>query len=114
MVKDVGSPALKLHLDTFHMNIEEKDQPEAIRKAGRHLAHLHACGSDRGTPGNDHIDWKGIAQALKDIKYQGDVVIEGFGTHVKMIARAAAIWRQIEPTNEEIAFKGLKFLQRIL
>ncbi len=114
MVKDVGSPALKIHLDTFHMNIEEKDQAEAIRKAGRHLAHLHACGCDRGTPGNDHIDWKGIARALKDINYQGDVVIEGFGTHVKMIARAAAIWRQIEPTNEEIATKGLKFLQRIL
>ena len=114
MVDDVGSPALKVQLDTFHMNIEEKDQAAAIRKAGKHLAHLHACGCDRGTPGNDHIDWTGIAQALKDIGYQGDVVIEGFATHVKLIARAAAIWRQIEPTNEEIAVKGLKFLQRIL
>jgi len=114
MVRDVGSPALKIQLDTFHMNIEEKDQASAIRKAGKLLAHLHACGCDRGTPGNDHIDWKGIAQALKDINYQGDIVIEGFATHVKLIARAAAIWRQIEPTNEEIATKGLKFLQRIL
>jgi len=114
MIKDVGSPALKLHLDTFHMNIEEKNQPAAIRKAGKHLGHIHACGSDRGTPGNDHIDWKGIAKALKDIGYQGDVVIEGFATHVKMIAKAASVWRQFEPTNEEIATKGLKFLQRIL
>ena len=114
MVEEVNSPALKVQLDTFHMNIEEKDQAAAIRKAGKHLAHLHACGCDRGTPGNDHIDWKGIAQALKDIGYQGDIVIEGFATHVKLIARAAAIWRQIEPTNEEIAVKGLKFLQRIL
>ena len=114
MVEDVNSPALKVQLDTFHMNIEEKDQAAAIRKAGKHLAHLHACGCDRGTPGNDHIDWKGIAQALKDIGYEGDIVIEGFATHVKLIARAAAIWRQIEPTNEEIAVKGLKFLQRIL
>lgn len=114
MVNDVGSPALKIQLDTFHMNIEEKDQGAAIRKAGKHLAHLHACGCDRGTPGNDHIDWKGIARALKDIGYEGDIVIEGFATHVKLIARAAAIWRQIEPTNEEIAVKGLKFLQRIL
>lgn len=114
MVEDVDSPALKIQLDTFHMNIEEKDQAAAIRKAGKHLAHLHACGCDRGTPGNDHIDWKGIARALKDIGYEGDIVIEGFATHVKLIARAAAIWRQIEPTNEEIAVKGLKFLQRIL
>ena len=51
---------------------------------------------------------------MKDIGYEGDIVIEGFATHVKLIARAAAIWRQIEPTNEEIAVKGLKFLQRIL
>lgn len=114
MVRDVDSPALKIQLDTFHMNIEEKNQAAAIRKAGKHLAHLHACGCDRGTPGNDHIDWPGIARALKDIGYQGDIVIEGFATHVKLIARAAAIWRQIEPTNEEIAVKGLKFLQRIL
>lgn len=114
MVNDVGSPALKVQLDTFHMNIEEKNQAEAIRKAGKLLGHLHACGCDRGTPGNDHIDWRGIAQALRDIGYQGDVVIEGFGMHVKLIARAAAIWRQIEPSHQEIATKGLKFLQRIL
>jgi len=114
MVKDVGSPALKIQLDTFHMNIEEKNQAEAIRKAGKLLAHVHACGCDRGTPGNDHIDWKGIGRALRDIGDQGDIVIEGFATNVKLIARAAAIWRQIEPTQQEIAVKGLKFLQRIL
>lgn len=114
MIKDVGSPALKVQLDTFHMNIEEKNQAKAIRKAGKLLAHVHACGCDRGTPGNDHIDWKGIAKALKDIGYQGDIVIEGFATNVKLIARAAAIWRQIEPTQQEIAVKGLKFLQRVL
>jgi D-psicose/D-tagatose/L-ribulose 3-epimerase len=114
MLKDVGSPALKLHLDTFHMNIEEKDQAAAIRKAGKALGHFHACGSDRGTPGNDHIDWKPIARALKDIGYRRDVVIESFTTDVKVIARAAAIWRRIEPTQDEIAVKGLKFLKKTL
>lgn len=111
MVKDVGSPALKLHLDTFHMNIEEKDSAAAIRKAGKRLGHFHACGSDRGTPGNDHIAWPPIARALKSIGYQGDVVIESFTTDVKVIARAAAIWRQIEPTQEDIARKGIRFLK---
>ena len=114
LIKDVGSKALKLHLDTFHMNIEEKFQGPAIRKAGKLLGHFHACGSDRGTPGNDHIDWKSIASALKAIKYSGDVVIESFTTDVKVIARAAAIWRRIEPTRDEIAVKGLKFLKRAL
>ena len=114
LVKAVGSPALKLHLDTFHMNIEEKCQGDAIRKAGKLLGHFHACGSDRGTPGNDHIDWDCIAKALKDVRYQGDAVIESFTTDVKVIARAAAIWRRIEPTRNEIAVNGLKFLRQTL
>ncbi len=114
MVKDVGSPALKIHLDTFHMNIEEKCQATAVKKAGKLLGHFHACGSDRGTPGNDHIDWAPIAKALKAVKYQGDVVIESFTRDVKVIATAAAIWRQIEPSRQEIATKGLKFLRKTL
>ncbi len=114
LLKAVKSPALRLHLDTFHMNIEEKNQAAAILKAGSLLGHFHACGSDRGTPGNDHIDWKPIAAALKKIKYKGDVVIESFTTDVKVIARAAAIWRKMEPTRDEIATKGLAFLRKTL
>ena len=112
MVQDVGSPALKLHLDTFHMNIEEKDSAAAIRKAGKNLAHVHACGCDRGTPGSDHIDWPGIAAALKKIGYDGDLVIESFTPDVKVIAKAASIWRMIEPSQKDIAVNGLKFLKK--
>ena len=68
----------------------------------------------RGTPGNDHIDWKSIAAALRAIRYKGDVVIESFTSDVKALARAAAIWRKLEPTRDEIAWKGLKFLRSIL
>lgn len=114
MIADVGSPHLLLHLDTFHMNIEEKNQAAAIRKAGKLLGHFHACGSDRGTPGNDHIQWEPIAAALKEIGYDKDVVIESFTSDVKVIARAAAIWRRIEPTRDEIAVKGVKFLRSVL
>ncbi len=114
LLKAVGAKNVKLHLDTFHMNIEEKNQAAAIRQAGRHLGHFHACGSDRGTPGNDHIDWKPIARALKDVRYKGDVVIESFTTDVKVIARAAAIWRKIEPHRNDIAVKGLAFLKKTM
>ncbi len=112
LVRAVNSPAVKLHLDTFHMNIEEKNQAAAIRKAGAYLGHFHACGSDRGTPGGDHIDWPGIVKALRAIRYKGDVVIESFTTDVKVIARAAAIWRKIEPRRDDIALGGLKFLRK--
>ena len=57
---------------------------------------------------------KSIAKALKDINYKQDVVIESFTTDVKVIARAAAIWRRIEPTRNEIATKGVQFLKKVL
>jgi D-psicose/D-tagatose/L-ribulose 3-epimerase len=113
MIHDVDNPALMLHLDTFHMNIEQKDQAAAIRKAGKHLGHFHACGCDRGTPGSDHINWPSIATALREIGYDRDIVIESFTPDVKVIARAASIWRQIEPTREEIASKGVQFLRKL-
>ena len=112
LIKAVKSPAVKLHLDTFHMNIEEKNQAAAIRKAGNLLGHFHACGSDRGTPGGDHIDWPNIVKALKAIGYKGDVVVESFTTDVKVIARAAAIWRKIEPKRDDISVNGIKFLRK--
>jgi D-psicose/D-tagatose/L-ribulose 3-epimerase len=114
MIEDVKSPALKLHLDIFHANIEEKFLDKAILKAGKHLAHIHACGSDRGTPGNDHTDWNGIAVALRSINYQGDVVIESVTLDVPRIAKSAAIWRRMEPTRDEIAIQGLRFLKKTL
>ena len=114
MIEDVGSPALSVHLDTFHMNIEEKDSAAAIRRAGKRLGHFHACGCDRGTPGNDHIDWPSIAAALKRVRYKGDVVIESFTPDVLVIAKAAAIWRPIEPNKNDIAVKGVKFLKKVL
>ena len=107
LVKAVGAKNVKLHLDTFHMNIEEKNQAAAIRKAGKVLGHFHACGTDRGTPGGDSLDWKPIVKALKEVGYDQDVVIESFTTDVKVIARAAAIWRKMEPKRDDIAVKGL-------
>jgi D-psicose/D-tagatose/L-ribulose 3-epimerase len=112
LIKAVGLPNVRLHLDTFHMNIEEKNQAAAIRKAGKYLGHFHACGTDRGVPGADSLDWKPIVAALKAVKYKGDLVIESFTTDVKVIARAAAIWRAIEPRRDDIPVKGLANLRK--
>lgn len=114
MVNQVNSKALMLQLDTYHMNIEEKDPYQAILKAGNKLGHFHACGSDRGTPGGDQINWDKISSALNQINYDGEVVIESFMPDIEMIARAASIWRQFEPSQEDIAIKGLKFLRSSL
>ncbi len=111
MINDVNHPALLLHLDSFHMNIEEKHLHTAILKAGDKLGHFHSCGSDRGTPGNDHTDWTAIFEALKKINYKGNMAIESFTTDVTVIAKAAAIWRQIEKSGNDIAEKGVIFLR---
>lgn len=109
----VDADNLYIHLDTFHMNIEEKDLGEAIVKAGSKLALLHTCGSDRGIPGNDHTDWDGISQGLKRINYKGQLVIESFTPEVTVIARAASIWRNIEISGEVIAREGIEFLREL-
>lgn len=111
MVKDVGSPMLKIHLDTFHMNIEEKSLPMALLDAGDLLYHVHASESDRGTPGSGTVDWKGVRDALKRLNYNRYVVIESFTPDVEIIARAAAIWRYTEKTGLDLARKGLNFLK---
>ena len=113
LINDVGSDALMVHLDSFHMNLEEKDPALAIKRAGDKLALLHASGSDRGTPGGDQINWDRIFAALDNINYQGDIVIESFTPDVKIIAKAASIWRQVEPSKEAIAVDGLQFLRSL-
>ena len=114
VVDRVSSPALGVLLDTFHMNIEERDPAAAIRACGSHLAHFHACGCDRGAPGGDQISWPKIAAALRVAHYEGPIVIESFTIENQAIARAAAIWRPLAPTQDSIATDGLKFLTALL
>ena len=77
-VQAVGSPNAKVMLDTFHMNIEEDSIAEAILKAGDHLGHLHIGENNRMPPGYGHIPWAEIGAALRQIDYQGHVVMEPF------------------------------------
>jgi D-psicose/D-tagatose/L-ribulose 3-epimerase len=114
VVDRVDNPACQVLLDTFHMNIEEASMGEAIRAVGPRLRHLHTCENDRGAPGTGHIPWSDVAEALRDINYDGPVVIESFTAKVKSIARAAAIWRALAPTQDAIAYDGLAFLKKLL
>ena len=75
-VSEVGSPAVKLHLDTFHMNIEERDPAEAIRRAGDLLINVHIADSNREAVERGHTDFRAIMRALKDIGYEGALAME--------------------------------------
>jgi D-psicose/D-tagatose/L-ribulose 3-epimerase len=113
LVEEIGSPNVGLLVDTFHMNIEERSIPDAIRQAGKHIFEFHACGSHRGTPGDDHLAWDAIAKALSDAGFDGPVVIEAFTPKIKEIARAVSIWRQLAPSEDALAQDGLAHLKRI-
>jgi len=114
LVKDVGLNSVGIHLDTFHMNIEEKCVEEAVKLAGKRLAHCHACENDRGAPGTGQVHWKAWAKALRKVKYDGAVVIESFTPECKSIAAAAAIWRPLAKTQDKLAKDGLEFLEKLL
>lgn len=114
IVDAVDSAGCGILVDTFHMNIEERDPAAAIRLAGDRLAHVQVCANDRGAPGSDHLDWNAHLAALREVGYLGPLCIESFTAENQAIARAAAIWRRLAPTQDAIAVDGLDFLRRIL
>lgn len=75
-VSEVGSPAVKIHLDTFHMNLEESDPADAIRRAGDLLINVHISDSNRQAVGRGHFDFRGLMKALKDIGYTRTLALE--------------------------------------
>jgi D-psicose/D-tagatose/L-ribulose 3-epimerase len=113
LIEEVGAPNLGLHLDTFHMQLKEKDSAAAIRLAGPRLFHFHACENDRGVPGSGQVHWPEVAAALKAIDYQGAVVIESFTPQLEEIAQAVCLWRPLAPDQDTIARDGLYFLQGV-
>ena len=102
-----------LLIDTFHMNIEEKNIGEAIRLAGDKIFNFHACGSDRGTPGEDNTKWDEVKQALCDVGYDGLVTIEAFNTGITEIAKAVSLWRELAPSPDHVASAGINFLKNL-
>lgn len=108
---EVGSPRVGILLDTFHANIEEKSIGAALRQAGPHLKHLHACENDRGIPGSGHVAWPEFFSTVAALGYDRWMTIESFGFSLGELSTAAAVWRDLAPTPEDIAFEGVKFLR---
>ncbi|MBB3047912.1 D-psicose/D-tagatose/L-ribulose 3-epimerase [Litorivivens lipolytica] len=114
LIRDIDLPSVKIHLDTFHMNIEEKSVLDAVRIAGDDLVYVDASESDRGAPGSGQVHWQELAQGLAEIGYRGDCIIESFTPDCKTIADAAAIWRPLAASQDDLAKDGRKFLVQLL
>ena len=110
----IGRDNVGLMLDTFHMNIEEKNIGAAITSAGDKVFHFQVSENDRGTPGSGHVPWSETFDALKTIDYQGSIVVESFLPTVEEIAKAVSLWRPVAPSVDALARDGLTFLRREL
>jgi D-psicose/D-tagatose/L-ribulose 3-epimerase len=97
--------------DTHHANIEENSVYDAITALGSRLNHFHVSESHRGTPGTGAVDWTNSFRALKDMNYNGWLVIESFAKDVDGFPEAVNIWRDCFNSKDEVVEQGLALIQ---
>lgn len=111
MIERIGAENMFLHLDTYHMNIEEKGAGNGILAARAHLRYIHLSESDRGTPGRGTCDWDEIFATLAAIGFEGGLAMESFINMPPEIAHGLSVWRPVAPSAEEVIGRGLPFLR---
>jgi D-psicose/D-tagatose/L-ribulose 3-epimerase len=107
----IDEPNVFAHLDTYHMNIEEKGFYEPILSLGPRLRYLHLSESDRGTPGTGNVHWDEVFRGLKDASYDGALVMESFAAVNEAIIGATALWRDVVGDPDALVTDGLAFLR---
>lgn len=113
VMEAVGCDSVGHMYDTFHANIEERNLYAAIQSGGKHIRHVHISANDRGTPGEDHVDYIETFAALKNIGYDGWLTIESFGHRLAELAGATCIWREVSPSEEHVVREGVAFIRKM-
>lgn len=111
LVKAVNHPYFRCMYDTFHANIEEKQVGAAIKSLVGSFVHVHISENDRGTPGTGHVAWDETFKTLREVQYDGWLVIESFGRALPALAAATKVWRDLFPSAEEVYTQGLRFMK---
>lgn len=110
----VGTENIKVHLDCFHMNIEENNFGDAIRACGKkYLGYMHVNENNRGIPGTGLVPFREIFSTLNEIGYTGPLVIESFDPNFEELVANCAIWRKLADSGEALAIAGLHNLVRL-
>jgi len=107
----IDEPNVFVHLDTYHMNIEEKGFYEPIVSLGSRLGYVHLSESDRGTPGTANVHWDEVFRGLEDIDYGGALAMESFAAVNEAIVGATALWRDVVGDPDALVRDGLAFLR---
>jgi D-psicose/D-tagatose/L-ribulose 3-epimerase len=107
----IDHPAVKLQLDTYHMNMEEDSLAEAIRQAGSKIGHFHCAASNRKMPGRGHVDWTAVKGALDSVDYRGWLVVECFPNPDVETGRTVYTWRPLVEDPDDEARRAAAFLR---
>ncbi|MBU6314717.1 MAG: sugar phosphate isomerase/epimerase [Actinomycetales bacterium] len=110
---EVNRSNVLLHLDTYHMNIEEDGMEKSVLAAGDRLGFVHIGESHRGYLGTGNVDFDTFFAALKKIKYQGPITFESFSSAVvdKALSNALCVWRNLWSDSDDLASTALKFMK---
>jgi D-psicose/D-tagatose/L-ribulose 3-epimerase len=108
----IGEENVKVHLDTYHMNIEEKSFYEATRLAGGDLIHYHLCENDRGVPGTGLVRWDDIFRALGEMRYEGYAALESFVDVTDNMS--TWVWRRLAPDGDTLLREGAAFIRGMM
>jgi D-psicose/D-tagatose/L-ribulose 3-epimerase len=111
LIEKVGADNIFIHLDSYHMNIEEKGVGNGILDAREHLRYIHLSESDRGTPGEGTCDWDEIFATLAAIGFAGGLAMESFINMPPEVGYGLAVWRPVAESFEEVMDRGLPFLR---
>lgn len=107
----IDEPNVFVHLDTYHMNIEEKGFYAPITGLGPRLGYFHLSESDRGTPGTANVNWDEVFRGLKDIDYVGALALESFAAANEALMGATALWRDVVGDPDVFVRDGFAFLR---
>ena len=109
----VNRPNAYLHLDTYHMNIEEDGMSQAVLDAGDALGYVHIGESHRGYLGSGNVDFDTFFSALKKINYSGPITFESFSSVVvdPALSNALCIWRNLWEDSDDLASHALKYMK---
>ncbi len=111
MCKRIGAPNVKVHLDVYHMNIEESDIGQAILETGDHLGYFHTGDSHRGYMGSGSIDLAGVFRAVVKSGYAGPITFESFSSRIvgQPLEGILGIWRNLWEDSHDLATHALMY-----
>ena len=111
LVKEVNHPYFGTMYDTFHANIEEVRPSTAIRTIAPYMRHVHISENHRGTPGTGQVNWFETFRTLREVNYDGWLVIEAFGRSLPALAAATRVWRDFFPSPDHVYTHGIDFMK---